>query len=186
MSCDRVYEIGLWVEGDLPAAESAALERHLSECRSCRDEVEAIRGSQRLLKDLSAESLQPAVYSAVRARVMARIQRPSRASRWRWAAAAAALACGLMLMMVLRRPSVPARPPAAARAAAVQPVTAPPRTAQPDLPHVPARAGTVHRARHGSPAPRPAAAAARQPLKIQLFTSDPEVVIYWIVDPKGD
>ena len=36
------------------------------------------------------------------------------------------------------------------------------------------------------PVAAPAVLASAEPMTIKILTDDPEVVIYWIVDPKGD
>jgi hypothetical protein len=120
---------------------------------------------QEILRAAHQEPLDPAHYAAVRARVIAEIERTR--NPWRrlaWISGAAATAAALlMLLLALPRPQLPPlRSPAAPAAVAVAPPA--PRV----TPRVIARA----------PAPRP----RREPLTIKLQTSDPNIVIYWIAD----
>jgi hypothetical protein len=80
---------------------------------------------------------------------------------WEWALAAAA---AIVLAIGLWHGKPPEKPPE--RAAAVK-IAGPTRTAPP--------AASVKHVRKRRPA---------EPLRVKMFTSDPDVVIYWIVDKK--
>jgi hypothetical protein len=91
---------------------------------------------------------------------------PRRRARWQWAAAAAAL---VLTMLGLSRmwPVEKIAPPP------VQVAVAAPKVEIPPAPALPKR-----RARK-RPRRRPA-----PPLTVKMFTSDPNVVIYWLIDSK--
>jgi len=117
------------------------------------------------LRDAHNEPLDPAHYTAVRARVLSSVGlRPAQASeaRW-WRFAWLTTAAAILLILAALRPSkIPpppritlAIPPApAAPAVCPRPLTATARTTRPD----------------------------HQPITIKLQTSDPNIVIYWIAD----
>jgi hypothetical protein len=81
---------------------------------------------------------------------------------WAWALAAAA---AIVMAIGLGRVKPPEKPPESAAAAKI---VGPTRTAPPAKP-----VKLVHKRR------QPA-----EPLRVKMFTSDPDVVIYWIVDKK--
>lgn len=85
--------------------------------------------------------------------------------RWPWVAAVAAAA--VLVAGVFYEPT-PAEP---ARVVVVQPEPVAP------TPPVPVRAIPAHRARAVKPA------APAEPLLVKFLTDDPDVVIYWLVDP---
>jgi anti-sigma factor RsiW len=95
MSCERYEnELALYVEGDLPGHEVAAIERHLAICESCRAFCSGLEASQRMLKSLADEPIPTTTLYAARARVLDQITHPAavgwRLARWGWAATAAA------------------------------------------------------------------------------------------------
>ena len=133
------------------------------------------------LKDLGRETVDPVLLASVRRRVMDEVakRRPPLLYAWRWkyalAAAVAVLAVGA---------GVSVWRPAEVRPVEVVVARRPAR--------VPAR-----QAEEPAPRKRPARVPARQakepapqreaePLLVKLVTDDPEVVIYWLVDQKGD
>jgi hypothetical protein len=117
-----------------------------------------------LLRAAHQEPIDPAHYTAVRARVLAEIERTR--NPWRrlaWISGVAATLAAFLLLLPVPRPKLPPLPAPAVPAFAVSlAASAPP------APRVVARAA----------APRP----HRQPLTIKLQTSDPNIVIYWIAD----
>ena len=118
-----------------------------------------------LLRAAHNEPLDSAHYTAVRARVIAEIERTR--SPWRrlaWLSGIAAMAAVLLFAVALRHSEV-GPPPAVAIAI---PPAPPPVMARP-RPVLAARA-------------RPAIRRHREPLTIKLQTSDPNIVIYWIAD----
>jgi hypothetical protein len=119
-------------------------------------------------------------YAEVRSRVRSEIGRRRRARAAMYAAAAAVviLACGLWAWRGARvdtaqplvaRVNVPAPPPVEAP----QPVASVPVHHHPK--HLRLR-----------PAPEPKKEESAEPLLVKLETPDPDVVIYWIVEGKGD
>ena len=120
---------------------------------------------EEILRSAHAEPIDPAHYTAVRARVLAEIER-SRAP-WRrlaWISGVGALLAIAAVFLTLPRPSLPElRPVAIAIPRAPEPpVTRP----QPAL----------------TAAAKPKVRPRREPLTIKLQTSDPNIVIYWIAD----
>jgi anti-sigma factor RsiW len=205
MSCES-YEalIALHVEGDLPPPESADVERHLAACPACRSFAAELEESQRALKDLARDDMDAAALAAVRQRVgeaLAGAAAPARRPAALWALAAAA---GIaVLAFVLQRPGDGPRrePPATSPGPVAVPQAASPNGPGGMPPAVPAShpprtvaAAPRARARRPAvpPAPRPVAepTVARNgdpgsPLVIKLVTSDPDIVIYWLVEPNG-
>ena len=119
---------------------------------------------EEILRSAHNEPLDAAHYTAVRARVLAEIERGY--NPWRrlaWISGVGALAaCLLLTLWIQRRPELP---PLRSVVAAIPPA--------PDAPPV------VHVAR----APRPPAPRRQHdPLTIKLQTADPNIVIYWIAD----
>jgi hypothetical protein len=110
------------------------------------------------VRGLREEEVDDAVLAAVRRRVMAEVGR--RRPFWLWGyALAAGLAVVVLAIGLWPRPAVPPPP--------VAPVLRlpAPEVAKSPLP---------------PPAPRPS-----EPLLVKMFTDDPDVVIYWIIDRKN-
>jgi anti-sigma factor RsiW len=163
-----------WEREIASESESAELEEHLAVCASCREfarEIEANRGAIRELAiDLSA-------YSAVRRGVLAGIQAERRRRAWRtWSAAAAAcVAIFTVSMLVARFNTVaPPAPVAFAKAAPKIEWTPTPRRTRPPIRHA-----------HGAEVAH-AVPAKQEPLVVKMLTNDPDVIIVWLVDPKGE
>jgi len=121
---------------------------------------------QEILRAAHNDPLDPAHYTAVRARVLAELERAH--NPWRrlaWISGAGALAAALLLAIALQhRPTLPPLPEVAA--------------AIPAAPAAPAVRERPIQTAVARPAPR----RHRQPLTIKLQTSDPNIVIYWIAD----
>jgi hypothetical protein len=61
VACRQVVELVTdYLEGDLPEALRAAVERHLAECPHCVDDVEQMRTTAASLRGVSVESISPA------------------------------------------------------------------------------------------------------------------------------
>jgi hypothetical protein len=91
--------------------------------------------------------------------------------QWGWALAAAAAA--IMMAIVLRNSMPPKEPPQKAAAAKIGRPTRPERpmlARAPEVKHI-----RPHRVTKREPS---------EPLRVKMYTSDPDVVIYWIVDRK--
>jgi hypothetical protein len=119
---------------------------------------------EEILRSAHAEPIDPAHYTAVRARVMAEIERSR--MPWRrlaWISGVGVMAAAILFAIALHRPEVP-RP-------------APVVIAVPPAPPAPVVRERVQVARA-----RPAVRRHREPLTIKFQTSDPNIVIYWIAD----
>jgi anti-sigma factor RsiW len=179
MSCDKFERlIALDAGGDLAPAEAERVRSHIETCGRCGELARSIRESQAALKTLAdTDAVDEQALAVWRRGVLRRIENEPRRPRvgWIWVgAAAAALALVVLLLVpVLRRP--PAVPAPAAS------VT---RMAPPSLQPAPQR--TVVAKRHPHRRHRARVPAPAEPLLVKLETPDPNVVIYWIVDRKGN
>lgn len=174
MSCGRFEKaIALWVEGDLPPPQARRLEAHLEACPACREFAEGLRASQEALKSLAQAPADEAALDRVRQRVLARIGGEPTGRRplgWVYALAGSLVAATVAAWLLVPRPA----PQAPTRVV----VQAPVEVSRP----APAKDKTgvlSHR-------PKPAPPAATEPLVVKLYTDDPDVVIYWLIEKKGD
>jgi hypothetical protein len=88
-----------YVDGDLSPGQASLVDRHLSSCATCREEVDAARRARRAMKALPALH----VPAGLTRSVVSRARRPralSPALLWGTAGAAAAVAAGLILFAV--------------------------------------------------------------------------------------
>ncbi len=214
MSCARWEErVALFAGGDLGVGEVAGVERHLSQCAACSALAADLRLELDGLREVHAEPLAAAHYAVVRGRVLAELAKPqSRSAAWAlaWAAALAIAAAGACVVWLAVRPSTlpaPEMPRIAAvapkverlvprghggnhsRTAAAQRLMAGRRTRRltgqavvPGTDVVPVAVAAV------APRTSPAATAAEDaPVRmVQLATDDPNVVIYWLFEEKGE
>jgi anti-sigma factor RsiW len=167
MNCAKLEsDLALYAGGDLPAGRAARLEGHLGNCADCRALVEGLRASRQLCSELRDEPLEDAMVAQVRRRVLARIgaaETAPRAGYWKWAMAAA-----LVLAAILALPRRVGEPASVARRAVVATTKA--------APVAPIIRPVRHKiARRRRPGP---------PLLVQFTTTDPNIVIYWLVDQK--
>ncbi len=196
MSCEAFEKlIALDAGGDLTPAEAARLQAHLEACAPCRELARSIGESQAGLKALAEAGLDEAdLDEAALARwrrgLLARIEAEPRRRilgwRWVWAAAAAMALVALVAVPQLPRrtpskgPVAQAVPPAPTSPRPPVAQAVPPASARPPRP--PAAVSRPRPPHPQAPAPEPAA----EPLLVKLETSDPNVVIYWILDRKGN
>ncbi len=172
MSCHSFENlIALDAEGDLTPPEAARLRAHLEACAGCRALAQSVRESQAALKTLADGALDEAALERWRRGVLARIDsEPRRRAlgwRWAWVPAMALVALVAVLQLLPRRtPQTPTPAPLAL-------MTPPP--ARPVIAH-------VHRHPHRRQTPKP----ADGDLTVRLETPDPNVVIYWIVERRGN
>jgi anti-sigma factor RsiW len=168
MNCVEWEErVALYAGGDLAAGEAVFVERHLGECDGCQVFASGMRQALEAMREAHREIPAEAHFAAVRTRVMERVARPHRPTWWYALAAAAVLLVALTV-----RPEWPPVPPGPL---AVVQAPAPPAgalTIPKRLEKASRRAG-VRRARTGQ-------------VLIKLVTDDPDVVIYWIAETKGD
>jgi hypothetical protein len=201
--------ISLAVGGDLDDRRAERLERHLESCAACRLFADELRTSLDALQRLDSEATPSPAIGSVRGEVLTGLR--TRRSSFAWMpagqhlAAIGAIAVMLVVAAVLvRQGGDPPRPSVAERMAPPSIPTAPPErvpspTAQPRInDSVEAEAPTASPAIHNPPlriarADRPSTdldikprrSASIEPMTVKILTSDPDVVIYWIVDPKG-
>jgi anti-sigma factor RsiW len=208
MTC-AVWEerVALFAGGDLAAAEAGAVERHLSQCAACSALAADLRSGLDGLRQAHAESLAAAHYAVVRARVLAELSKSPRQRvvwAWAWAAALALAAAAVLVVVTMKPAAVPA--PDLPRLVAVAP------RAEHPAPREPASDRSLRsRERTGWQAKAPAplksggkvgqtlssvnqqvdpivlAAVEDSPVRmVQLATADPNVVIYWLFEEKGE
>jgi hypothetical protein len=187
MNCkDWEERIALYSGGDpVPGAD---IESHLAECAGCRTFASGIKDGLELLRSAHREPIAAAHYTAVRVGVLARLakeaeqRRPWR--RWLWVPG---LAAGLAVAAVFL-PMRPVEKTSRVRVAAVRPsedAPVPLRSSVPATP--PVRVTRVRPHRSSAPIRRtPGPPPLVEPLVVKLITSDPDIVIYWIADRKGD
>jgi anti-sigma factor RsiW len=183
MNCKGWEErIALSTGGDLDPAVEAEVRQHLADCPGCRGFAGEIEDAMGRLRSAHEEPLAAGYYTAVRARVLERLERErSPWRRWVWVVALAGAMAVAGVFLAQRPAGRPQAPVAVLR--------------QPEAPAVEARvpelvAPAAPRARKAPPAPAPAShgaevAALAEPLVVKLITNDPDVVIYWIADRKG-
>ena len=106
MAEDRFEELlGSYLLGELTFEEERELEHHLGECPGCRNEMDRIRQTHNLLRQLAAS--RPPTELKARALAQVRSESPARSSGgwWFWGSAAAALlvvsVLGIGLLQVL-------------------------------------------------------------------------------------
>lgn len=156
-------------------SEAGELRDHLKECDGCRRFAAELAANRNALQRLPVDA---ATLTLVRNRVMAELTatRP-RGMGWIWTAAAAAGLAALAASLSLFRYANPAPPRPIIFAKTIFAKT-------PSLVHpAPAQPVAEHRqvTRH-----RHAPLVAGEPLVIKMLTNDPNVIIIWIADEKGD
>jgi anti-sigma factor RsiW len=155
--------LALFAGGDLADEQAREVEKHLRGCPDCRELAAGLVASQAALQSLRDEDLDANRLAEVRRQVLDRVgaARPAWvfAFRW-WQAVPVGLAAAVLVFVLYPRPEIP--PPPAPPVIAIAP---PPEIRRPV-----------------SVPPKP----AQEPLLVKMFTDDPDVVIYWLIDPKGD
>jgi predicted anti-sigma-YlaC factor YlaD len=150
-------------------SQSVALEEHLKVCANCRAFAREIEDNRAALQSLGVDG---AAFDAVRGRVLGEIQtRRRRTAAWAWSAAAAAcvaILCASFVVPRFQNPPPP-RPPEFAKAPKLVEWTVQParQTVRVSHRHAPAVANV-------------------EPLVIKMLTNDPDVIVVWLIDPKGD
>ena len=172
MNCVEWEErIALYAGGDLARAEAQPVERHVAKCAGCQVLLSGLRESLALVREAHGEPIEAAHFAAVRARVLAGLERaPARRWRYAWAGALAA-AAAVLLVGLWPRPELHMAVPI------------------PKAPAAPAIARTVpppHPRALAKPRPPEPVQQASAPMVVKLLTDDPDVVIYWITGTKGE
>lgn len=197
MNCrDWEERLALYAGGDLPKDEAFEVERHLGECPGCQLFSSGLKESQEMLQELHREPLSRAHFAAVRARVLAELER-GRRPFWRrgWVLGFAAVATALLVAAAVlppvrsllapghrptpKPPVVASEHPSAGGAGLAAGVL---------VPAVDQGTPVPRRVPHRPPHPRHAQSKAEpgEPVLIRMVSDDPDVVIYWIADTRGD
>ena len=176
--------IALYVEEDLSGSERGRVEAHLRECSSCWDLAEDLKESQAVFKSIRQDIPDATALSSLRERVLSEVS-GLEPRTWferlifggRRKAALASIAVVLIGASVLRmtRPTGAAgvvRNPDAHRQSPPLAVLATPPQEE---------------VTKSVPAPAPAVVTEEpKQVAIKFVTDDPDVIIYWLVDEKGD
>ena len=192
MNCVEWEErIALYAGGDLVPAEAQAVERHAAECAGCQMLLSGLRQSLALVREVHGEPIEAAHFAAVRARVLAELERAP-AHRWRFAwGFAMAAAAAVLLIAIWPRPERKTVSHALVPVPAVSRGGADPQVRR-GPPGPPVRASRTARAQRKAGPGRPPRTMASappepaEPMVVKLLTNDPDVVIYWITSTKGE
>ena len=176
MNCDAFEPlIALYVGDDLPERDTPKVVQHLAGCPDCRQLLEDLQASHAALRELGSEAVDAAMLTAVRAGVLGGIG-DRRRRVWPWVAAFAAAGTLATALIVTPRKAVEKAPLIVQKPAIERVETA--RVVE--EPVVVRRRRRVVRRR---PAPPPAEA---EPLVVKMLTDDPDIVIIWLVDQRGE
>ncbi len=166
-----------WEREIAAEAGTPELAEHLTVCSSCRDFAHEVDSNRAALQALAVD---PAALQAMRRGVLQRIEsKQRRIAWWIWPAAAAACAavvCTILLLPHLRNPAPPVP---------VEFAKNPPRIEwTPKAPQAVAM-HPIHR-KFGPVVAKAAPAQKPEPFVVKMLTADPNVIIIWLVDKKGD
>jgi hypothetical protein len=213
MKCSRWQQrIALYVGGDLETRQIRGVERHLDTCSACRELAEALRRDLEVLAGLESDELNGVAFGSVRGEVMAEVEKRtasplaavlSNHSRVAMAAAVVAVVAALVVMWPNGGPEEPriaeenVRKPTAAAENPIEtgpeepdaPVVTVSEFAEPQPPVLEREPKTlIARAEPPSVAHQSVVSpsAPVEPMTMKILTDDPDVVIYWIVDSKGE
>ena len=141
-----------------------AVEAHVAECRNCRSLRLELQANAHVLRGLAEEVMPP-------------VTAPGRGFPWwKWTSAAAALIITVGAAWFASRPVKP--PHIVSIDVNVTGIVPKAATA----PYVKAEIPTTL-----TPAAIPTVPAAdTEPLRVKMLTPDPDVVIYWLIDQKGE
>ena len=203
MRCSRWQRwIALDVGGDLDHRRRLKLGRHLEQCASCRDLESELRQGRESLQGLDLRADANLSLGSIHGQVMQAIADRPRIAGFgipRFALIAAAAAAVVILAVFLRQGPVERGPHESrytvstpTEISAPVPVRAPPvenaveYSSEPEsMATEPVVVARKHLASTG-PSVELRLPVSAEPMTIKILTEDPEVVIYWIVDPKGD
>ena len=168
MTC-REFEPLIALYADLDAADARRVDDHLTDCGQCRQLLEDLQANQAALRDLASEPVDAELVATVRSRVMTRVGEQRRVV-WPWVAGLAAAAALVASLMAPPRKAVEQPRPAPRRVVIAE------QTIEP--PPVPIPKRMVKR--------RATKPKQREPLVVKMLTDDPDIVIIWLVDQRGD
>jgi hypothetical protein len=195
MCSDFEQQIALYVEEDLSGPDRGRVEAHLKACSSCWDLAEDLKESQAVFKSIREDVPDATALSVVRERVLSEVGE-LHSMTWfervvygglRRKVALASIALFLVGAGALWLVREPADVPAPPVVAIVPPV--------PEIqPEPPAPVPASRRVRRRAPEPPPVLVAETAPreaeepkqVAIKFLTDDPNIIIYWLVDEKGD
>jgi anti-sigma factor RsiW len=193
MSCsDYEQLIALYVEEDLSASERGRVAAHIQECSDCWDLAEDLKESQAVFKSMRQDVPDTTALSVLRERVLSEaVDRAPMAWFERFLfgglrrkvalAGVALVVLGSGLLWTARSPRVETVTPPVVTGERAPSVVVPIPVSDPQpVPAAPRRA--PKRERRIAP---PQVEETRQ-VAIQFVTDDPNVIIYWLVDEKGD
>jgi hypothetical protein len=154
------------------------MEAHVAGCADCREALDDLELNRLMLQELPVPSMEP-----VRQPVLARVRRRRMLA---WAApiaAAAMLALGVGLVRTGRIDQKIDQP---VNRAAVEPATPAARSMETAIAsaHPGRPAEVVTRMRR--PGGKAVARTGQETLVVQIVTDDPDVVVYWLIDSKGE
>jgi len=166
MNCVQWEErLALYTSGDLSTRDAADAERHLAECAGCQSFLSGLRESLEFLERVHSEEPQPAQLAAIRARVVSELAHQHRSFR-RWVRSLGLVTAAILVILGVRPASPPPLPPPVV--ALAHPI--PPPSIAPSAP-------TPKMMSRTAPGER---------VLVKVVSPDPNVVIYWIAETKGD
>jgi hypothetical protein len=160
-----------WEERIAADLEDPGVVRHVADCAGCQVFASGLRETLAALRTAHADPIAPSHYAAVRARVMAEL-RPRRRWRWVWAVAGVAAVVLVVASIGIQREMRVAELPL--RVAAVVPPAPAVRVTKRRTPPIPKRPVVAKKV------------APSEEIVVKVETGDPDVVIYWITETKGE
>ena len=167
--------LALYAGGELDAPEALSVTRHLENCAECRHKTDEYRGAAEWLKGVAAEPHAGQLYRLRESVLQSVPQTHSRKSSSWITATAASLALVFVAVLLLRpaqKQSAPATavelPPLPAGRASLGPLILPGRDWHPAVRHAQPRLTLVAKSSENMPV-------------IRVKTSDPNIVILWVV-----
>jgi hypothetical protein len=191
MNCrDWEQRVALYSGGDLDAVEARDVERHVAECAGCQLLASGLKQALETLRESHQDVAAEAAFAAVRARVLAEVER-ERHPWWRrvWPYGAASAAAAVAGMVFWVWPAAPPPPQVAPARVPPAPVTRVHQAPEPPAKAVLRRGLSPRRPRRVPPAPKaevPSQPHQPETVVVRLLSNDPDVVILWIAETKGE